>query len=171
MTSFWISWNLRIMSWLNWWLQSISGDADFFPASQPRWRFEPVSSKDRSDGGPLSQGVELWFGRGKPWLGDRREHWVLWGATPSYDMSREEKHGNTVDNTYQPRNRGGVPWVSPDIFRYPWYFQVPKLFGLLSCCQSLGESGKNSPKILKMAVFKTELGKRWLWATPWPDSQ
>ena len=107
---------------------------------------------------PLFGGVS-WY-QGKPWLGDRSEDAVLWwGATPSYGMSIREKDGKH----YQPWNWGG----------FPWYFQVPKLFGLLSCCffAVLPTPGKNSPKMLKIAVFKTDFGKRWLWATPWPNSQ
>lgn len=57
--------------------------------------------------------------------------------------------------------------VSLDIFRYQ---------SCLACFHAaffavLPTPGKNSPKMLKIAVFKTDFGKRWLWATPWPNSQ
>jgi hypothetical protein len=52
--------------------------------------------------------------------------------------------------------------VSLDIFRYQ---------SCLACFHAaffavLPTPGKNSPKMLKIAVFKTDFGKRWLWATP-----
>ena len=88
-----------------------------------------------------------WY-QGKPWLGDRSEDAVLWlRRDPSYGMSIKEKRWNNIIN-----HEIKAVWLA----------------FMLLFLQYCPLQGKNSPKMLKIAVFKTDFGKRWLWATPDP---